>query len=369
MTAWRIGPDVRDWHEWARHCETQTKKVDPGQAALYMELAASRQYWEGYLTRLEEEKVAVQAIHATALSANGLTRFELPHLQRVYVLKGTTYQLINGRVCLSHNQATVPVTRPLSKWRGDTFRYSIAPSLREALKAVASKVSRLRFDGLSIQNHITLVSDTAGITGHHEITKLVSLRIRCGLSRSWRLAAERPYLLCGHLNLSPDLETLHIDLLHRYRDYESAPMCSIRTVQDTFGMEIGRAVTGAMPIPDLVLTWPKLRKLSLGYFDSSPRALISLVTRHSSTLRDLRLDSIWLDDKGDSGAEKNTWCDIFGIIRTSTALENLALSGRMCNIQHENDAWDFDDEVSARAVANWIVSGGECPWAPDSRGL
>ncbi|KAJ4983911.1 hypothetical protein SVAN01_10597 [Stagonosporopsis vannaccii] len=140
----------------------------------------------------------------------------------------------------------------------------------------------------------------------------------------------------------------------------------MRTIQDTFGTE--RSTAEAIPSPNVLVTWPKLRKLSLDCFDSSPRALISLVIRHSSTLQDLRLRAIWLDDTEDTGpTEKHTWREILSVIGASTSLANVNLSGHMRNIQHEDDVWDFDDGEFAHAVANWIISGGKCPLVEERR--
>lgn len=121
LNGWRIGPDVRDWHEWTRHCESRAKQVSPEQAALYMELAVSCAHWEAYLSRLEEEMVAIQDIHALLTSSEG--RFissYLPNLSTIHIVKGV-YQLKNWRLYQPHKQflqPLQPVTRPLSTWRG-----------------------------------------------------------------------------------------------------------------------------------------------------------------------------------------------------------------------------------------------------------
>lgn len=373
VNSYRVGPDARDWHEWTRHCESRAKEVDPDQAVLYLELAGNRRYWETYLSRLEEEKAAATKIlvllfrHEGSLPPLGsFVDVMLPGLRKVYILKGTSCQLENGRVRWLDRRDMLPVTRPLDIWRGDSVRRGSELNEVPAIFAVASNTTKLRIDGVNIRDYNRVRSSNLQISdrcnavsgGYSSAFKHVSLRIRCPAPYS-RFGHSNPTHLYELLRRWIHIEALRFDLQKRCGDGTTmtALPYSIRTIQDTF--EIKEV---AIRTADSLVTWPKLRKLSLGFFDSSPRALLSLVTRHSPTLRDLRLQHIWLDDTKETGAvEQRTWREVFDAIRRSTKLEKVALSGLFRNNQHEEDVWDFANETFARAVAHWIISGGQCP--------
>ncbi|XPS92495.1 hypothetical protein M3J09_001884 [Ascochyta lentis] len=148
---WRVGVDVRDWHEWTSYCKSRAHEADPGQSALYEELATSRQHWEAYLSRLEDEKQAAKGFEKLCLSTP-FARLGLLNLQEIHVVRGA-YQLNNWHVCMTEDNVTVPVTVPLDVWKGDSLsRFSCDLYMATILLAV----KRWRLSGITIDEFARL---------------------------------------------------------------------------------------------------------------------------------------------------------------------------------------------------------------------
>ncbi|KAH6633314.1 hypothetical protein C7974DRAFT_169278 [Boeremia exigua] len=346
INTYRIGTDVRDWHEWTGYCESRAEHVDSDQAALYMELAASRQHWESYLSRVDEERAVTREIQL--LTRNKL---RLPNLQATCIVKGA-YQLDDRHVSRSQAQAMrLPVTRPLEKWRGDTLTHSVTSACLSISDPVISNTTKCRIFGFTLRKY----SET-NVASHEqeEKTRVTSLKIKLRASEHYRYPPRKfqVHAFSTYLVRRPNLESLRLDLHSRIDTTDSAQTA----IQDIFEP----TDTSVSPEHHTLATWPKLRKLSLNHFDSSPRALVSLVTRHSSTLRDLRLKAIWLDNREEEeNPVHQTWVEVFRSIGTMTKLDKVVLSGAFRNTSHEDDVWDFDDEKLQSAVADWICDLGK----------
>ncbi|KAJ8110433.1 hypothetical protein OPT61_g6720 [Boeremia exigua] len=357
MNSWRVGTDVRDLHEWTRHCNQRAEEVDPDQAALYRELAANREHWEAYLSRLEEEGVAIREIcdrFTYGHNKGQPIRFLFPNAQTVHLVQGV-YQIKNWHVRLSQEPDMPPVTRPLSEWQGDALSEFTRGPLKLAAFAVASSATKWRLHGFTWEEFTSLCYSTRD-QGTPE--NLISLKIRCCESLSLGFGLYNAHNVFQFLGRWPNLESLEFDQSGRYYSEETSRIVSMRTVQNTF--EMARGLATRLGAKEVLVTWPKLRKLCLGYFDSSSTSLLSLVTRHSSTLRDLRLREIWLDDTyTDESSNQQTWQNVFRSIGVATNLDKVVLSDLFCNVSKETDTWDFNDKKLADAMAAWIMSGGK----------
>jgi hypothetical protein len=355
-TSWRVGDSVRDWHEWTRHCESRAETVDPDQALLYRELAVGRQYWEAYLNQREEEKIADQDLCRLTLydkSFNWTSR--LPNLQKIHVSLNNSCPLQDSHVCQllgdhchlcsSSDNQWLPVVRPLGKWRGDRLG-SQARFASYIMKAV-SNVPKCRLYGsdkylLYILRH-----------HHAPFPTLTSLKVRYCVETLMLLDPSAHRM--ARLSRYPSLESLSLSFHGRGRKNA----ISWVNVHDLFEPP---DYPGHPPKSPFI--WHKLRKLSLSHLDTSPRPLLALVARHSSTLRDLRLQAMYLGPDYTETSKpdvRHTWRDVFSSIGSTTSLDKVRLAGEFGNKILQNDIWDFDQGNLATVVAEWIIQGGECP--------
>ena len=204
----------------------------------------------------------------------------------------------------------------------------------------------------SLQIRLTVRFD--GLTGHDDDfeTTYAPVGAQQGLAK-------------GHLRAFlmelPNLESLRLDLEdHLELSYHRwAAPC---TLNDVFSADY---------------VWPRLRKLTLRYFDATSQGLCSLLTRHSSTLKDLRLHNVLLERNPALDFPLSAWLEVFGTIRETLHLEHAALSGwlgtedqmeQWAHSSYDNiDVWDLDaDPELAAATARYLVHGGECPLNKDN---
>jgi hypothetical protein len=357
-TAWRVGDSVRDWHEWTRHCESRAEIVDPDQALLYRELAATRQYWEAYSNRRIEEKVAGLDLCRLTLydeSFNWTSR--LPNLKKIYVSLNNSCPLQESHVCQllgeycylcsSSDDKWLPVVRPLGEWRGD--RLGPQGTFVSHIIKAASNVPKYRLYG-SNKNVLSI------LTNHGPLPTLTSLKVRYCVQdlEFYDPSSNR----MARLSRYPSLESLSLSFHGRDRKSRITWV----TVQELFEPVEERELPGHPPKCPFI--WHKLRKLSLGHLDTSPRALLALLAGHSSTLRDMRLQAMFLGpdytEIGES-AVRHTWRDVFSSIGSTTSLKKVRLAGEFGNKICPDDIWDFDQGNLATVVAEWIIQGGECP--------
>jgi hypothetical protein len=353
ITFGRVGNRVRDWHEWESHCESQAQATDPVQSILYRELAASRRHWEAYLSRLADEKNAEKEFGDlfTEMRNSG---FNLPNLQKIHMVKGAC-QTSNQDSRTMAEHATIPVTVPLDAWKGDSLSSGWSRNFyTRNVAAVAMNVKSWQFDGFFVGDKDLL--PTAFLCRGEDNKSSFSMTIRPdvqdasqGLHRPWP-----PQFLVRWRYL----QSIHIDLGGRMVGANNLTT-SMRTIQDTF--EVSRNTD----VSEILVSWPRLRRLSLGRFDSTPSALLSLISRHRSTLRDLRLHAIWLQAEGSASSTEYSWRELFKIIGSTTSLENMKLTGEFRDTSTRNEVWDFDNKDLARAMATWMIDGGDCPLAND----
>ena len=361
VTLWRIGTDVRDWHEWTRHCESQADHYtlednDPAQAALYKELAQDRHLWEAYLSRLEGERVMIEEI-----SSFGIT---LPNLQKVQIVRGAV-EVEDRHVRRLPSDAKLPITAPLSGWRGDSF--SVWNDINKLIPhgcqpSAATKITKWRLGGLTITNFLEHCK--GNLTKNSNVT---SVKIRDLPISGSSISTEQSYRFRRYVSLWHNLESLD---LHFQIPVGNHPTTKRLNVQQCFGRVVPPP---NWPFQPLIapLIWQRLRKLSLAHILSLPEELISLVDRHASTLRDLRLCAIaFCGSRRLNVPAPLTLREIFQRIGEATNLDNLNLSGLFLYRLYRNDIgaghprpirihdqWDFDTGGLGDHVAAWIMEG------------
>jgi hypothetical protein len=160
------------------------------------------------------------------------------------------------------------------------------------------------------------------------------------------------------LRRSPQLECLRIDLNNG----------NARTL-------VGRAVSTIPKVFGSKHTWPKLRKLSLCRFYATPDTLVSLLDRHCSTLKDLRLHDIHWEVDGSVTLEKGldvssrfvrycAWPQVLQKVAECLSLEHATVSGMLGEIGWFGWRLDDDEELAA-AISNYLICGGQCPLTAD----
>ena len=344
---------MRTWHEWTRHCESRAEIVAPDQALMYRELAAGRQYWEAYLNQREEEITADWDLtFLTRLDEPFIWTSRLPNLQTIHVSLNNSCPLQESFACLSGDHSHlcsssddqwIPVVRPLGKWRGD--RLELPARFPLCVIRAVSQVPKCRLYG----------SDKNLIYFHQyrdrPLPTLTSLKVRycVGTPMLRDLSAHR----MANLSSYPSLESLSLSFHGRGRK----DAISWVKVQDVFAHP-------DYPRHPPKFIWHKLRKLSLSHLDTSPRPLLALVARHSSTLRYLRLQAMCLGPDYTEISKpdvRHTWRYVFSRIGSTTSLDKVRLAGEFGNKIRQHDIWDFDQGNLATIVAEWIIRGGECP--------
>lgn len=353
---WRVGNDVRDWHEWTRYCDLKAEHNTPFPSALYKELAASRQHWEAYLTRLEKELEIVQQFKSLLMNPS-YVGLGLPNLHKIHVIRGA-YQLDNRHVRRIVGHPMLPVGIVLKSWKGDRVSSCLDAVSRALIFNGAVVAKEMYLDGLPIQ---TLNRHSVG----SRYSNLTTIKIRRDITKDEVTSDTQRHWLPTFLGRWHNLENLSLDLRDRtIRPNHIPPEVprSVRTIQDTF--EIARKMTGSGLEGPVI--WPKLRRLSLRHFDTTSDALLSLVTRHSSTLRDLGLHDIWLCAEGPDLVTQQSWREVFHDISSATNLDNISVSGMFrYNDGTKRTRLNFDEESRANATTSWIIQGRDCPLADE----
>lgn len=353
-TLWRVGADVRDWHEWTSHCKSRANSADAAKVILYKELAASRQHWEAYLSRRDDERDAWKKI-AKWKSESLTFHCMLPNLRKIHVVKD------NHQASTHHNRARaeyamIPVSVALDAWKGDSFSKS-DDHYHKIMDLTALNAKRWQFDGFTVSDmHMLSLSLYQASRGtYEEDHKSVSMTIHLGVQKAARSPRNPQFFrkdwFPQFLNRWRNLENVDIDLGSQHRSQISS--ACIQTVHDAF------EISGTAYLSGACVTWPRLRKLSLSHFDTTPGALLSFIGRHSSTLRDLELHDLWLRPEGSDFVTSHTWREIFQIIESTAQLASLKLTGKFRDINME--VWDFEDADLATRVGTWVTNGGECP--------
>lgn len=345
MYEWKLHCDYRAGLNLLREHRTASQEL---YRPLYAQLSGNREEWEAYGNKVLDEKIARQA----AEQLEALEYFQ--NLRSVHVVNGELWPAHRGvrKVAhvLPHALPTPPVLR---RGEGIADFYSL-PGI-EAFKTIQryckSSLRKLKLDRV---HPSAFVSSEPG-----DLHCLTSLDITIfGYSGDWRFQYG--------LTLGKLMENLEMFMA-----------CLLQLESLKIGLGNG-ALTPTAPLASIhhvfhaETTWPKLRKLSLSGFSATPDSLASLLAKHSSTLKDLRLRDIsWEKDASDAPEEKKkvplrsiqhcAWPRVLQEIAECLSLERSTASG---TLSENGDVlgWqlDKDDELAAD-VEKYLISGGQCP--------
>jgi hypothetical protein len=105
-------------------------------------------------------------------------------------------------------------------------------------------------------------------------------------------------------------------------------------------------------------TWPDLRKMTRVCFATEPEDLLSLLDRHHSTSKVLRLHEAWFETPLDTLMRELDPPEVLATIHKTLRLERAKLSG--C-FGHANQLYDLDDANLAHAITENLIHSGTCP--------
>jgi hypothetical protein len=376
INLWRI-PNVRDLHEWERYfsgkarilrqrCDSASSKAH----ALRLELLGqNRQEWLEYLDKVKDEKEA----RVDTTNLNVLQRFY--NLRAIHIVHGKLIPAHRG-VRKMDNEVQSALAEPPVLYRGEGMNDLHNNTGEEAFRSIHRitnpRLRKLKLDRVHYMSFIQLPA------GDFANLKSLDVKIAARCDGPYGPVFARPemarrvsrFLHKGVLRLFlvqlHQLECLKVDLDYRHGKDKFSSRLSLPNVQYIFGSDF---------------KWPRLRKLSLCYFIAAPDTLIALLERHSSTLRDLRLRNIVLDDRiestsssGNDALAKNLassvvttqgrgWAHILQHLADSLNLHSATLSGQFDTNLHYQKAWNLDkDPEFATAISRYLACGGQCPF-------
>jgi hypothetical protein len=126
-------------------------------------------------------------------------------------------------------------------------------------------------------------------------------------------------------------------------------------------LEFGKCEPSTARLSDIFSeshTWPGLQKMTLVCFATKPEDLLSLLDRHRSTLKVLRLHEAWFEAPSDTLIRELDPLEVLATIHKTLRLERAKLSG--C-FGHANQLYDLNDTNLAHAVTEYLIHGGTCP--------
>jgi hypothetical protein len=372
---WSI-PNVRDYHEWVRYFKEKAAlrilrnwdwMLEPDQM---LEIAHSHSEWEHYLDCVQDETAAKHWRHLEAFFGG------FKSLYKLRVLNGA----ITTTSCGIHKtDVYVPKSEaPLAYYRGESLYNHDAISLQrpgawafsvfERFESIAWRLTKLRMDGV----HWEVFSITSRAIGkvpsleqvlsfHLKITfENEPIRYCHGQNVDYPIAAARfafDQHLMEFLVKLPKLQSLKLELAR------STYLCK-KT------LDLAPAVLHDIFSEDHI--WTDLRKLSLSDIDTTCEALLSLLERHRSTLKILKLHNIWFErhDSDPLASQAELILELPQlVVRMKEVLDFekakwsgwLGLTLDSAGDEIENVGWNLEDDVNVPSVAEYLVKGGVCP--------
>jgi hypothetical protein len=375
--------DQREWHDYlaifkpgAHHGTLGHTMLKSPLGKRLLELADSWDHWGRYLDCVLDEKQAKvpHLLKATLLG--------FPSLGKVHVLNGDLERAHRGLKKLS-DSIIPPLEEPTAYWRGESLYCdgsfvqtsqrpgSIALGVLHKLPGICGHLTKLRLDAVcwrvlesvidrfarlpvlaSLHLRITIRSEPSYRNPHIPFPRVFRFH-------QARIAFQEGALM-KFLATLPELRSLRIDFSERYEKSAVPVPLAFASVGNVFGYEH---------------IWPKLRKLDLRLIDTSPKAFISVLKRHRSTLKDLRLHGMYIalelfeEDKSQKVQHMN-WAELFQAMSAASSLERVTLTGHFCTASStdmadlsEHCTWDFADENLAADVARSLIQGGPLPLA------
>ncbi|KAF1845023.1 uncharacterized protein K460DRAFT_101907 [Cucurbitaria berberidis CBS 394.84] len=354
---WKI-PQVMDLHEWETylllkaeyfHLKSAGWTSEDTHATKLAQIVGSRQQWEQYLDNVQDEKRAKSycASHEYLLGFDNVKKLCIVNGALVPGHRGLR-KVGNNVLLAEDNPATLLRGEGLHR-SGDHVSASARPSVH-AFQVIPElsglDLKKLRLDALCWRAFCRPMKSISALQN------LTSLRLQLTVQSEGAdpdTGHARQDICDGflteYLTNLPHLESLQLDLEGRICGDDNGYRAP-STIDDIFPPEH---------------TWPKLRKLSLRYLDTTPGALLSLLRRHSSTLKILRLHSICLEmNLSDNNLYLN-WPQVLQEISVTLHLERATLSGWL-GFDQGGYEWNLGEKRTlAVAAATHLVAGGECP--------
>ncbi|KAF2830390.1 hypothetical protein CC86DRAFT_463700 [Ophiobolus disseminans] len=369
---WKI-PNVRDLHEWRRyfhgrafaaqqHGDAEHRKL----ADTFNSLRDNQEEWERYLDRARDEKVAKNFRNLQ----NMFSGFK--NLCKLHILNGDL--TVRHRGLEKRAEKPHPPECTFNYWRGESLNVDGLPVYHSerpcgyALAAIDSfgdiswRLTKLRLNSVCCKVFYGFMDGIQPLRNfssfHLKLTVLSEPLWGRDVARWPRfysnvLAVRNLFhhqVFMGFLVKLPELESLKLDFCGRYFDENDIGHSAPATVGDIF---------------DPGHTWPRLRRISLLHADTTHEALSSLLKRHQSTLKVLKLHAMMLEpDQNEVHARQSharTWTDIFDEMNEVLHLEHAKLSGYFSIKDSDVPGCNFENEQYALAASAYLVTGGDSP--------
>lgn len=373
--SWKI-PDVLDFPEWQRYFKTrQRMPLSPSTAvgnrlptAKLKSLTRDRRAWERYLDRIEDEKTAKTKQNL----ADILSGFA--NLHKLHVLNGGLIPAQRG--AKKSSDFVQPLQPPTEVYRGQgLYHLSSRPNNshrpgRHAFASIRSfrsmdwSLTKLRLDAICWSVFLLPGGSFLSLQGVTSLHLVITLRfdnrqqddsthdddintsVRPHLRRSQNTLRRRH--LTGFLMELPKLRSLKLAFDEPFHEECLLAMKpTMTTIHHIFSEDH---------------TWPDLHKLSLRNIGTKPDALLSLMRRHSGTLKTLGLHDINFEESKPSIEYEMQPAQLFEEMQEFLCLERAQLSGQFgFGRVLGHSVWNLNDPALASATAQYLVKGGTCP--------
>jgi hypothetical protein len=346
---WRMGDGVQVWNQWLTYCESEAYRVraDPDHSALYKELAADKEYYEAYLMHLNDEAEAIEEFGETLLR-KPMICLGLPNLQNIHI------------TCNRQQTTKVPLTVPLIACKGDHVIDRDDFVRSSAILAAIASVKEVWFDGLNVLG-LHILDTSFNLSSRN--ANITSITIQPGALRTSHGPIKHYSELTRCMGCWRNLRLIHLDFgSHEAREQYTPSF--LQYVRGAIGLP-GNATNSRCPRGPVM--WPELRGMTLRHFDTTYNTLLSLIARHSSKLRELKLHSTTLFPEGTDLVPRYPWPQVFQIIGSMTDSDRVVLLGKFSyhSGSTTKHSLDFDDASVARTVASRIIDERKRPLADD----
>jgi hypothetical protein len=370
---WNI-PDVRDLHEWQLHfmMKSECAELEPPMPVGkklsiggFVDLAFNRREWELYLDRTHDEKVVKKDQYLLKLFAG------FRNLYKMNIFNGTLARTQRGvQKCSDYIDAEQP-DPPAAHYRGESLYNCgnrVGPLQRpgghafavlRSLPNIDWHLTKLRLDAIcwstfsdpigqvSSLQHLTSLhlwitlrfEDHEGNMHYDCVERTLRKHVRCA-----KKTFSRHHLMQFLVNLSK-LRSLKLGIAERLGK-DPVKAGSPLTISDVFGEHH---------------TWPDLEKLALVCFDTTPKALLSLMDRQRSTLKALELDQMRITHDDEDILPMMAPPEILTRLNETLSLERAKLTGYFGYTSPI--IWYFNREKGHHpsTAEEYLVNGGVCP--------
>ena len=248
--------------------------ADPDQSTLYERLAADRNYYEAYLIHVNDEYEAVEEMREF-LFHQPVVVLGLPNLHNLHI------------TCNRRQSTKLPLKLPLIACKGDRSVKNVSLIRPPSIHATVASAKEVWYDGLDFPDMFLL---NACFIPNGACTNMTRITIQPGELRTLHSAKLHYSELIRYVHRWRNLRSLHLDFgshelcEHHTRGFFQYIQKAIRFPWTTTNSRCSRSPT----------TRPELRELTLRHFDTTSNTLLSLIARHNSKLRELKLHNTTL---------------------------------------------------------------------------